>query len=317
MSDAYAAASRGGLPGWLTPGAFILLGLIWGSSFLWIKIAVDEVPAGTLVALRMALGAAAMLAFLPFIGQRLPTARGELGHLAVLGFVNAGLPIFLISWGESMGVDSGTAGVLNSLTPIFSVLIAGLLLRAEPVTGLRVGGVLVGFAGAFVLTAREINFATQGSALVGVLAVVAAAASYAIGASYAKRRIHHTHRYAVAAGTLLFAAIYAAAAALLLEGGIRVPSQGDTILAIVWLGLLGAFVAYLLYFFLIAQVGATVSTMVTYIFPIVAVALGVVFLMEPLDWTLLLGTALVLVGIAAVTLRYDAAVTRLARTVRR
>lgn len=295
----------------------MLLGLIWGSSFLWIKVAVEEIPAGTLVALRMGLGAAAMLAFLPFIGQRLPADRRELGHLAVMGLINAGLPIFLISWGESVGVDSGTAGVLNSLVPIFSLMIAGLLLRAEPVSALRITGVLIGFGGAFVLTAREITFTAQGDALLGAVAVVVAAASYAVGASYAARRIKRTHRYVVAGGTLLFAALYATIAALVLEGGISIPAQLDTLFAIAWLGLLGSFVAYLLYFFLLAQLGATVSTMVTYVFPMVAVALGVVFLAERFDWTLVLGTALVLIGISTVTLRYDAAMIRVARAVRR
>jgi drug/metabolite transporter (DMT)-like permease len=259
----------------------------------------------------------AMIAFLPFIGQRLPTARGELGHLAVMGLINAGLPIFLISWGESVGVDSGTAGVLNSLTPIFSLIIAGLLLRTEVVTPLRIAGVLIGFGGAFVLTAREINFSAEGNALLGAIAVVIAAASYAAGASYARHRIRYTHRYVVAGGTLLFAAVYATLAALVLEGGISVPTQADTLIAVGWLGLLGSFVAYLLYFFLIAQLGATGSTMVTYVFPLVAVALGVAFLREALDWTLVLGTMLVLAGIATVTLRYDSAVIRVARATRR
>jgi drug/metabolite transporter (DMT)-like permease len=287
---------------WLAPAIFILLGAIWGSSFLWIKIALEELPPATLTAYRMGLGAVAMLAFLPFIRQRLPMQPGPLGHLAVMGLINAGLPIFLIGWGEQF-VDSGTAAVLNSLVPIFSLVLAGLILHSEPVTALRVAGVLVGFAGAFVLASRELALSGDPAVVPGALAVTAAAASYAIGASYARYRIRSAHRYVVAAGTLLFATIWIGALALVVDGLPVLPRQADTLLAVAWLGLLGSFIAYLCYFFLVERLGATVSTMVTYVFPVVGVTLGVVFLDELLEWRLALGTLLVVAGMLIVGLR--------------
>lgn len=296
---------------WLTPAVFILLGLIWGSSFLWIKIAVDEIGPATLVAYRLSLGALAMVAFLPFIGQRLPLRGRELMPLAVLGLINAAVPIFLISWGEQF-VDSGTAAVLNSLAPIFSLIIAGLLLRTEPVTWLRVMGLLLGFGGAAVLASRELALQGSAAGLIGAGAVVLAAFSYAAGASFARHRITSTHRYVVAAGTLVFAALYTWILALLTDGFV-VPTQVDTIVAIAWLGLLGAFVAYICFFFLIERLGATGAAMVTFVFPIVGVALGVIFLDEALDWRLVAGTLLVVLGIGVVSLRYDALVSRAAR----
>lgn len=295
-------------PRWLVPGAFILLGLLWGSSFLWIKIAVDGgLGPANLVAYRMSIGALGMLVFLPFIRQSLPRDLESLGHLAVLGLINAALPIFLISWGEQL-IDSGTAAVLNSLTPIFSLIIAGLWLRTEPVTALRVMGVLLGFGGAAVLASRELGLHGDSTVLFGVAAVTIAAFSYAGGASYATYRVKGTHRYVVAGGTLLFAAIYGWIAAFALEGP-QIPPSG-TIIAVAWLGVLGSFVAYLCFFLLIERLGATMATMVTYIFPVVGVALGVIVLLEPLDARLLIGTALVVVGIIVVSLRYHAAVTR-------
>ena len=137
------------------PAAFIGLGLIWGSSFLWIKIAVDELPAATLAAERITLGALVVLVFLRITRTPLPRTARELAPLAVVGLLNAAVPYTLISWGEQI-VDSGTAAVLNSLTPIFSLLIAGLYLRVEPVTLLRVIGLLVGFGGAVLLATREL-----------------------------------------------------------------------------------------------------------------------------------------------------------------
>ena len=292
-------------PRWLLPAAFVLLGLIWGSSFLWIKIAVDEIPPASLVAWRMGLGAVGMLLLLAVIRVPMPRGGREWLPLMVLGAINAAIPIFLISWGEQF-VDSGTAAVLNSLTPIFSLLIAGVALRVEPVTGLRVGGLVLGFLGAALLASRELD----------LRAVVLAALSYAFGASYARHRIQSTHRYVVAAGTLVFAAIDMAVLAVIADGGVVVPTQPETILAVAWLGLLGSFVAYVCFFFLIEHLGATITSMVSYIFPVVGVALGVLVLGEQMDARLIVGTALVLAGIIVVTLRYDAAVSRIPSGVR-
>ena len=295
--------------GWLVPAAFLLLGLIWGSSFAWIKIAVDEIPPATLVAWRMTLGAIGMAVLLAIIHVPWPRTVREWLPLAVLGTINAAIPIFLISWGEQF-VDSGTAAVLNSLVPIFSLVIAGLVLRVEPVTALRVAGLVLGFIGAAILASRELALRADMSGVIGALAVVLAAISYAVGASYTKYRIGHSHRYLVAGGTLVFAAIDMWVLALITDGGFLVPAQLDTIVAVVWLGILGSFVAYVLFFFLIERIGATLATMVTYVFPVVGVAIGVALLGELLDARLLIGTSLVLAGIVVVGLRYDAGVTR-------
>lgn len=302
-------------PRWVLPAAFVLLGLIWGSSFAWIKVAVADVPPATLVAWRMTLGAAAMLALI--LAFRLPRPRGmgEWLPLVVLGAVNAAIPIFLISWGQQW-VDSGTAAVLNSLTPIFSMVIAGLALRVEPVTALRVIGLLLGFVGAAILASRQLELRADAAGLIGALAVVLAAFSYAVGASYARHRIQRAHRYVVAGGTLLFAALDAWVLALLADGGVVLPTELSAIVAIAWLGIMGSFVAYLLFFFLIEHLGATMASMVTYLFPVVGVALGVLVLAEPMDLRLAGGTILVLIGIVVVSLRYDAAVSRVPSGVR-
>lgn len=296
-------------PRWLLPAAFVLLGLIWGSSFAWIKIAVDEIPPASLVAWRMGLGAVGMLVLLAFIRVPMPRGVRDWLPLVVLGAVNAAIPIFLISWGEQF-VDSGTAAVLNSLTPIFSLILAGLVLRVEPVTALRVGGLVLGFLGAALLASREFDLRADASGLFGAGAVVLAALSYAVGASYARHRIRSTHRYVVAGGTLVFATIDMVVLAFITDGGVILPTQPDTILAVAWLGLLGSFVAYVCFFFLIEHLGATVASMVTYVFPVVGVTLGVLLLNERMDARLILGTALVLAGIIVVTVRYDAAVSR-------
>ena len=185
-------------------------------------------------------------------------------------------------------------------------------LRTETVTFLRVVGLLVGFAGAALLATREFELRGDPAGLVGAGAVVLAALSYAVAASYARHSMRVTHRYVVSAGTMLFGAVFTWPLALVADG-IRIPTQVDTIVSVLWLGGMGAFVAYLLYFYLIEELGATLASMVTYVFPIVGVVLGVAFLSEVLDARLVIGTALVLAGIGIVSLRYDAAVRRAAR----
>lgn len=302
-------------PRWVLPAAFILLGLIWGSSFAWIKVAVADIPPATLVAWRMSLGAVGMLALIGVLRLPRPRGAGEWLPLVVLGAVNAAIPIFLISWGQQW-VDSGTAAVLNSLTPIFSLVIAGLALRVEPVTALRVIGLLLGFLGAALLASRQLELRSDAAGLIGAMAVVLAAFSYAVGASYARHRIQRTHRYVVAGGTLLFAAVDAWVLALLADGGVVLPTELSTVIAIGWLGILGSFVAYVLFFFLIEHLGATMASMVTYLFPVVGVGLGVLVLGERMDVRLAAGTILVLIGIAVVSLRYDSAVSRVPSGVR-
>jgi drug/metabolite transporter (DMT)-like permease len=293
----------------LVPAAFVALGAIWGSSFLWIKIGVEEMAPATLVAYRVSLAAAAMLLFVRLTGQRLPTRPRELAPLAVLGLISTSLPIFLISWGE-LYIDSGTAAVLNSLVPIFSLIIAGMLLRIETVTVLRVIGVLTGFAGAAVLASREFAATADPLALLGAGAVALASLSYAAGGIYARSQIQDTPRYVVAGGNLAFGAIYMWIYVLVSGSNAALPTHLGSIVAVLWLGLLGSFFAFILFYYLISHLEATVASMVTYIFPVVGVALGVGFLGEVLDSRLLIGTVLVVLGIVVVSLRYDQIVRR-------
>lgn len=297
---------------WLVPGAFILLGLIWGSSFLWIKIGVEEMDPATLVAYRISIGAVAMLAYMRMRGDRLPGTPRELAPLAVLGMVATALPFFLITWGEQY-IDSGTAAVLNSLTPIFSLILAGLILRTESVTLVRVIGLVTGFAGAALLASREFALRGDPIALVGTGAVAVAAISYAAGASISKAMVHGTPRNVVAAGNLTFGALYIWVFTLLSGSNPAPPGQLDSIIALLWLGLLGSFLAFVLLYFLIAHLEATVASMVTYLFPVVGVTLGVIFLHEVLDARLAIGTGLVVVGIVVVSLRYDQVVSLVTR----
>jgi drug/metabolite transporter (DMT)-like permease len=230
------------------------------------------------------------------MGRSLPRPGRMWGSLAALGLINTALPFSLITWAERY-VDSGTASVLNSLTPVFSLLLSVSVLHDGFMTRLRGLGVLIGFLGAVLLASREFSFRPSVEAVLGTAAVTGAAASYAIGAAYSKRRMATSNRLVVAASTLLIAAVCATTVALVTDGPATIPAHTDALIAVAWLGLLGSCLAYLLYFYLIDTIGPTAATTVSYLFPVVGVGLGVTILDETLDARLIVGTTLVLVGV--------------------
>jgi drug/metabolite transporter (DMT)-like permease len=277
-------------------GAFWLLGAIWGSSFLWIKIAVGEIGPVTLVAFRLLFGLAGLLVVLRLQRKRLPLGRTQLPAYLLMGLLQAMLPISLISWGETH-IDSGLAAILNGTVPLFAIVIAHYWLTDEKITGTRVVGLIMGFAGVVVLVSDDLRPGALGGGLLGQLAVLAAAASYATAATFSRRYLRN--QPPVVQGTMVLLAGDAMAwlGVLSFESPVQPPALPITWIAIVWLGLLGSCVAYLLYFYLINVWGPTRTSVVSYIFPIIGLLLGIVFLDERPDWRLFVGTALIVAGI--------------------
>ncbi len=278
---------------------FIALGMIWGSSFLWIKIAVQEVDAFTLVGWRLLFGTLGMLAVIGLRRPSFPRTWRTWVALAVLGIINTALPFVLISWGEK-SIDSAVAAVLNSTVPLFTLVIAHLFLHDEQITARKAVGLLIGFAGIVALMARDLEIGNLRAGLLGQAAVLLAAVSYASASVFARRTMREISPMVQAFVPMAFAdAVVWSMASQVGEPG-RLPALPMTWVALLWLGLLGSCVAYLLYFSLLHSVGATRAVMVTYIFPVVGVALGVLFLDELADWHLLVGGLLVVASIAVV-----------------
>ena len=278
---------------------FFALGLIWGSSFLWIKIAVQEVDPFTLVSWRLLFGTLGMVAVIVWKRPSFPPQRSIWLALAVLGIINTALPFVLISWGEK-SIDSAVAAVLNSTVPLFTLVIAHLFLHDEPITARKAVGLLIGFAGVLVLMARDLEIGSLRAGVLGQAAVLLAAVSYASASVFARRTMREVSPLVQAFVPMAFAdAVVWSMATQVGEPG-RLPALPITWVALLWLGLLGSCVAYLLYYHLLHSVGATRAVMVTYVFPVVGVALGVLFLNELTDWHLLAGAALVIASIAVV-----------------
>ena len=285
-----------------TWGAFWLLGLIWGSSFLWIKIAVQELPPVTLVAMRLFLAAVGLCVLLRHQGQYLPRQRRILLAYLYMGVFNTALPFSLVSWGET-GIDSGLTSILNASVPLFTLVIAHLWLHDEKATPARVIGLVVGFLGVVTLVGRSFGSSSGPGVAWGELAVLGGAVCYATSANFARKYLRGQPALVQAAMSMLVADASAWLGALWMDRPVHLPTDPTTWLAVAWLGILGSAVAYLLFFYLINSWGATRTTMVSYVFPVIALILGITILREQADWRLAAGSLLVVGGIVIANLK--------------
>lgn len=283
----------------LTAGVrrLFLLAFIWGWSFLFIKVAVAGLTPTTVAWARIALGATVLLLVLRRRGLRVPTDPVMLRHFAVVTVMGNIVPFSLLAWGEQH-ITSALTAVLNASTPLFTALFAAVVLherlRAVQIAGLGVG--VVGVAVAAGLGASDL----QGSSLAGALAAVAAGAGYGAAFVYMRRHLVDIPPVVAAAGQLSVGALLlfpVAAATSAVEGISLTPTR---VLAVVMLGTLGTGLAYVLSYRVIADLGATTASLVTYIIPVVAVVVGIVVLDEPFEWRIVLGGLLTAAGIAAV-----------------
>ncbi|HLA16062.1 MAG TPA: DMT family transporter [Candidatus Limnocylindrales bacterium] len=282
---------------------FVTLGFLWGSSYLWIKIAVEEgVTPFILIAGRLLIGLSLLSIFLWRSKITLPRERRMYGHLMVMGVINIALPFFLITWGEQ-AIDSALASILNSTVPLLTIVLAAFLLHDEPATLNRLIGVVVGFAGVFVITSPSLAGAPDAN-LLAELAILGSSLCYAIGAIYARHNVRGLEPMVPAFFQVFFALIVTGAAALLVESPTDIPLTPPAILAILWLGLLGSGFAYPIFFGLLKRWGPTRVSMVAYTLPIWGISLGFLVLAEPIDGRIIAGTALIISGIALVNSRW-------------
>ncbi|MGZ6260366.1 MAG: DMT family transporter [Candidatus Limnocylindrales bacterium] len=313
---------------------FLALSFVWGSSFLFIKIGLDQgLTPFWLVTYRLWIAVLVLLGLARLTGARLPTDRRALAQVAFLGIINVAIPFSLITWGEQY-IPSALAAILNGLVPLFTIGIAAVVLTDEPITLNRLAGLLIGFVGAVLLLAHGFEappapVATTGAAtdaplaLLGELAIVVACISYACSTVYVRARIsgrpllsepdgsrRSLRPVEIAIPQNVTAALIVSVVALTWEhpasGLVELPPSASAWFAVLWLGALGSALAYLFYFRLVGAWGATRTTLVTYVMPIVGIALGVLVLGETIEPREILGTILIIGGIALVNSRLGA-----------
>jgi drug/metabolite transporter (DMT)-like permease len=288
-----------------TPGdwlIFLALGIAWGSSYLFIKLAVDSFGTFTLITLRLLIGAAFLWSVLRLTHTPVPRDRRMFGHLLVMAVINIVIPFSLITWAEQ-SVDSALAAIINSTVPLMVLVIAPMFLPEEPIRVNGVIGLVIGFIGVVLIVSPGLVAADGDPA--GELALLGSSLSYAIGNVYARIKVRGLAPLIPAVFQVTFALLIVASLALVLERPWETAQpDAQAWFSIVWLGVFGSGIAYLAYFRLLSRWGATRTALVAYVLPVIGIVLGFLVLQEPIGLSLIAGTALIIAGVALVNGRW-------------
>ncbi len=275
----------------------LLLSAIWGSSFLFIKLAVAAIPPMTLVAARLGLAALALVLFLAATGRRLPRDGGVWRGFLVVAVIGNVVPFFLINWGE-VTMDSSLAAILLATVPLVTIVLAHAFTPDERLTPLKGLGVAVGFGGIVVLVGPD-ALAGFGREAVSQLAIVGAACCYAVTGVFVRRsRLIELPAAVTATGVLVAAAMVAVPLALVIDRPWELPApSAGSLLTLVVLALLCTAAAFLVLFRLLATTGATFVSLLNYMAPVFGVFWGALLLGESLQLSALMSLGLILLGL--------------------
>ena len=274
-----------------------VLSMIWGGSFFFIEITVREMTPLTIVLCRVGFAAAVLLIYVYLSGQKMPKSPGLWGAFFIMGFLNNLIPFSLIVWGQKH-IDSSLASILNATSPIFSVILAHLLTKEERLTRNRITGVLMGWVGVVVLIGSE-SLKGFGIHVMGQVAVLGAALSYAFAAIYG-RRFKEVSPAVVAAGMLSSSTVMMIPLAFLVEQPLALSPGAVTWAALLGLTLISTSLAYIIYFRVLATAGATNILLVTFLIPLSAILLGVLVLGERPGWNAFGGMLFIFAGLIAI-----------------
>lgn len=274
----------------------LLLALIWGSSFMFIELAIDDLsPAATMTG-RLVVATAALGAIL--VGtqgwrQGIQSLRrfGRAGF--VLGVISTAVPFWLIAWGQTH-IDSGIAAIGNASMPIFVALLAIRFARHERVTGFRAFGIALGILGVAVLVGVDPEGGAWG--VVGTLAVILASISYAAGSLYSQHKLGDASGLVVSTASAFWGTVVILPFGIA-QGPSEVPGW-KALAAVAMLGVGGTAIGLLLYLTMVEKYGSSRASLVVYLLPPTALFYGAVFLGEPLRLTALVGLGLILAGVA-------------------
>jgi drug/metabolite transporter (DMT)-like permease len=282
--------------------AFVGLGLIWGLSFLFFKLGVQDMSPTVLVFVRSASGAAALAVIMRLSGRSLfgGKLRERVGHFVVMGVTNAVIPWVAIAWGEQT-ISSGLASILNATTPLWTAVFIFWLIPIERPSAVNYAGVLLGIVGVVILVIPDISSHGLSGNVLGALAVVTASMSYAVSALYQRVKMRGMDVFEQSLGQLVASSLVVLPLAIPFVPSVHLGlvSMG----AVLALGVLGSGVAYLLYYYTMNTLGPVRATGVTFIVPITAVFWGVVLLRERLSLTIVAGMAVILFGIVLTNTR--------------
>lgn len=272
-----------------------LLAALWGGSFLFMRYAVPDFGVVPLIWLRVALASICLLPLL-LLKRQFGALRRQAGALTVMSLFNSGLPFLLIAW-ATLSITAGLASIMNAMTPVFTALIGALWL-GDRLDGRRSLGLLLGLAGVALLAADKADFRPGGSGW-AIVAMLLATLCYGFAANHTRRYLQGVPALVNATGTQLVSALVLLPLALW-NWPARSPGLGPWLAALV-LGVACSALAYLLFFRLIARVGASRAVTVTFLVPVFGTLWGALFLGEPVTASMLAGGAVVLLGTGLAT----------------
>ena len=273
-----------------------LLALIWGSGFLWIKLADRGFSPVEVTLARLALGAAVLFVIVRVRREAIPRSGRLWAHIAMAALFANAVPYLLFAVAEQT-VDSSTAGIINATTPLWTMMLARAVRHQKTVTGWQVAGLITGFAGTVLIFTPWRT--ASGLVSAGGLECLAASISYAISYIYMDRFLaRRSLGPVVLSACQLLAASVMLAIALPASGAQAVHASAESVVALAVLGIIGTGFSYVLNYQIIASEVATVASTVTYLLPVVAIVLGVLVLGESITVSALTGIALVLAGVA-------------------
>ncbi|MCU0520438.1 MAG: EamA family transporter [Anaerolineae bacterium] len=276
----------------------LLLGSIWGTSFLFIKIVVSEIGPMTLVAGRLGIASLLIWALVWIRKMPLPHEWRLWRSYAVVGLLNGALPFGLISWGEQY-IPSGWAALLQATTPIFTILLAHILTQDDRINILKAVGVALGFSGVGMLMWPQVREGVTASVW-GMLAIVGSSVSYALASIFAHKHLEGQSPMTSAAGQFTMGFLFIVPFAFLLEQPLAISVSGKALASWITLAVIGTVVAYVIYYTLLARTTATFTVLVTYIVPVNGLILGSLVLGEHLSPMLVVSLALILGGVLLV-----------------
>jgi drug/metabolite transporter (DMT)-like permease len=292
--------------GWLPYGAFASIALIWGASFLFIKVAVQDMSPPLLVLIRSSSGLLALAAIMAATHRRLVPAdwKGRVLPYAIMAITGGVLPWVAIAWGEER-ISSGLASILTATTPLFAAILVFWVIPSERPSLPNYAGVLTGLAGVVILVLPGITAGGLRGDLIGAGAVLVAAASYAVSALYQRRRLRRMNVYEASLGQLALTALIA-----LPLSAPTVPSAQFapvSIAAALALGVAGSGIAGVLYYYVLNSLGPVRGSGVTLLVPVTAVFWGVTLLHEHLTIPIVMGMVVILAGIVLTNIGRQAA----------
>ncbi len=281
-----------------TLAQLLTLALLWGIAFLFIKVAVREIPPVTLIMTRVGLAAVILYLILRAQGRNLPRPGRIWLHFAVVGLLYNALPYSLVAWSQQH-IDSALAAMFIGATPLITLVLAHFFTADDHFMPAKAGGVAFGFAGLAVLLGPALADGLHVTSF-GLLASLTAAISYGAAIVYAKRTLHGLPPLVSPTAQLGLAALFLLPVSLLVEQPYRLPLPSVTALgALLLLTVFSTALVFYIYYRAMETTSATTLSLATYLIPIVATAAGVLLLHEQLAWNVYLGSGLIFGGIFA------------------